>query len=326
MEPHNIPVIDLHGDLYSHFTRARMNNEVDIFKRYHLKNFEKGNVKFGIFNIWIDDETIDSKTRIVDILTYASQEVLENKEILNQVYSKDDFNKLEPAKVNFMIGLEGLDYLDNANQIYLMYALGARLISLTWNNNNIFASSCTSQVDSGLTLEGFKAVEIMNDLGIIIDISHLSDKSSFDLIQSSRYPVIASHSNVRSICDKPRNLSDELIIAIAKSGGVIGMNAYPNFVSNDSSLADNDYLISHILHIKHLVGIDYIALGFDFMDYLADDALTSFIEGSPYMGDLKNHADIQTLINRLFEVGFTEMEVKKIAYKNAARVINAVLK
>lgn len=320
------PVIDLHGDLYAHFAKERMGGSVDVFKKYHLENFTKGQVKFAVFNIWLDDESVPPKQRAMEILKNSAIEVTLNRDVLNQVYSKSDFLSLSETKVNFMLGLEGLDFLDEACEIYLMYAHGVRLISLTWNHNNAFGSSYMAGVENGLSCEGRKAVSIMNDLGIVIDISHLNDVGAKEVLELSTAPVIASHSNVRTIASHKRNLSDELITLIANSGGVIGMNAYPTFVCNDAKQADIDELIEHIIYIKQLVGIEYVALGFDFMDYLADDALESFIEGSPYMEELKNQSHIQILLDRLSQRGFTDREVEMIAYANAARVIESVLK
>lgn len=319
-------IFDLHGDLFSHFTRAQMKGESNVFEKYHLSNFRKGCVEFAVFNVWIDDESVSSKQRLLEILSYSTKEVIQSKDFLYQVKSNSDINNFKTNKINYLIGLEGIDYLDRAYEIYALYQYGVRLISLTWNHNNAFATSCKSTVDNGLTTEGRKAVEIMNELGIVIDISHLSDESSYEILNISKDPVIASHSNVRSLCDNARNLSDDLIIAIAKTNGVIGVNAYPAFIADNNEQATLYKLVEHIKYIKNLVGVQHIAFGFDFMYYLSDDALDSFIEGSVYLEEFRNQSDIQKLVVLLEKEGFTRNEIESMSYSNALRVFKTVLK
>lgn len=314
-------IFDAHGDLFAHFTYKQQSGETNVFKNYHLDNFEKGEVNFGVFNVWIDNESSSNKQRAKEVLSFGMKEVLESNDI-KMIYNFDEFD-LESKTIQFILGLEGIDYLDNAEELYMMYQLGTRLISLTWNNNNNFATSIASEVDNGLSEEGIKAVKIMDELGIVIDISHLSDKSAREILNISKNPIIASHSNARAICNHGRNLPDDIIIAIAKSGGVVGINSFFKFVSTKSSEWNVENLITHIDYIKDLVGIDYIALGFDFLDYLdevSDDNINPiYIEG------LKNHSDAQGIVKALINRGYSEEEVEKICYKNIFRVLEQVL-
>lgn len=316
-------VIDMHGDLFSHFTVAGLKGEEQIFKKHHLENFRKGSVYLSVFNVWIDDEREGINERAMQILSYGAKEIINNQDILNPVYRYDDIQ--DNDKVNFIIGLEGIDYLKNAEEIYALYQYGVRLISLTWNHSNNFAASITDANDFGLTDEGRKAIKIMNDLGIIIDISHLSDNSALEILEISTKPVIASHSNVRNIANHKRNLSDELIKKVAASGGIIGMNAYPAFIADNQDEKNIKGLVKHIDYLKELVGIEHLAFGFDFMDYLSDDA-TAFLEEAPYAKDLQNHKDIGSLINELIEQGYSEDEVDKITNANALRIIKEIIK
>ncbi|MDF9866952.1 membrane dipeptidase [Bacilli bacterium PM5-3] len=317
-------VIDLHGDLFSHFNGKGLEGEEGIFKKYHLDNFKKGNVYFSVFNIWLDDENKPKRQLAEEIITNGAKEILNNQDIFNQVRNYDDIN--ENGKINFFVGLEGLDYLSSADELYPLYMYGARLAGLTWNHSNKFASSITDANDQGLSDEGRKAIKIMNELGMIVDISHLSDKAALEILDISNAPVIASHSNVRNLSPHHRNVTDEMIKKIAGTGGVIGMNAYPAFVSENPTEKNVEGLIKHIDYIKELVGIDYIAFGFDFMDYLSDDATGSFIEGSPFMEDLKNHSYIMNLVHALENHGYSVAEINKITHENALRVIKTVLK
>ncbi len=317
-------VFDCHSDLFTHFTVRRKLGETDVFKKYHLHNFNKGSVKFGVFNVWIDDESMCPRKRFDEIMAYGLKEVYDSN-YLKMIYKYDDFN-INSDSVQFILGLEGIDYLESPKELYTMYQLGVRLVSLTWNNNNRFATSITSKIDNGLTNEGKEAISIMNDLGIVVDVSHLSDKSAKEIIQLSKSPVIASHSNARIICNHPRNLSTELIKMIAASNGVIGINSYTEMVSTNKSEQNLDTLINHIDYIRDLVGIDYIALGFDFMDYLIEDSPSQFLNDITFMKDLKNQSDVQMLVEKLKNGGYNKEEIEKICYKNILRVLKHVLK
>ncbi|MFV0425007.1 MAG: dipeptidase [Bacilli bacterium] len=314
-------VFDAHGDLFSHFFMALKNGETNIFENYHLSKFKQGDVKFGVFNFWLEDSADKNTEFIMDMFSYGIKEVLTSN-YLKIIRSYNDFD-LNSDKVQFIIGLEGIDYLNKANDIYMMYQYGARLISLTWNGGNKFASSNTCLVDNGLSEEGIKAVKIMNALGIIIDISHLSDKSSLQILDLSSKPVIASHSNVRKLVDNKRNLTDELILKIAKTNGVIGMNSFVEFVADKKEEYNVEGMMKHMNYIKNLVGVDHICFGFDFMDYLVE--FSPFTEGIEFMNDLQNHKDIGNLIEYMKNHNYTNEEIEKIAYKNFFRVMKEIL-
>ncbi len=313
-------VYDLHGDLFYHFTDLQKQGESEVFKKYHLDNFAKGNVELSVFNIWIDDE-VNTKEKFIDSLVYGSKELL-NSEYLNKVLKLGD---IDSDKINYIIGLEGVDYLSSADELYFLYEYGVRLIGLTWNYNNAFAHAQSKNPKLGLTSEGIRLIKLMNELGMIIDVSHLSDKSLSDILEISSSPVIASHSNCRTLCGSKRNLTDEQIIAIAKTSGVIGMNSYPSFVDEDKDKQTLDRLVDHIDHIVSLVGVEYVALGFDFLDYLTDTSATDVLTGIPYLNGLKNHSEIGNLIDKLYERNYSKEQIEKITHKNALRVFKEVL-
>ncbi len=314
-------VYDLHGDLFYHFTDLQKKGEKDIFEKYHLSKFTEGNVELSLFNIWIDDSN-NTKEKFIDNLIYGSKEIYNNKN-LNKVVRYSD---IDSKKVNYIIGLEGVDYLSSADDLYFLYEFGVRLIGLTWNYNNKFAHAQSKNPEKGLTEEGKRVIEVMNELGMIIDVSHLSDRSLADILEISTAPIIASHSNCRTLCETKRNLTDEQIIAIAKTGGIIGMNSYPAFIDRNVERQTLDRLVDHVDYIVKLVGVDYVALGFDFMDYLIDTSATDVLSGIPHLNELKNHSDIGNLINKLSDRGYTKEDIELITHKNAQRVFRAILK
>ncbi|MEG0283945.1 MAG: membrane dipeptidase [Erysipelotrichales bacterium] len=314
-------VVDLHGDLFSHFKKDGLDGGTNTFKTYHLDNFKEGNVGLSLFNIWIEDFE-NAKNEFKDIIRYGSKEIVNNRDVLNQVNKYDD---IVDNKINYIIGAEGLDFMEEVEDIYSLYQYGVRLVSLTWNNTNKYCSSITNDVDCGLSDKGRQVIEIMKILNMIIDISHLSNKAALEILEDSSYPIIASHSNVRNLASHKRNLSDELIKKVAATNGVIGMNSFPLFISDNEEKKNVQGLVEHINYIKDLVGIEYVAFGFDFMDYLDDEA-TSFIEGSSYTDDLKNHSMINNLIVELEKQGYTNEEIQMIKQDNALRVIKDIIK
>ena len=177
-------------------------------------------------------------------------------------------------------------------------------------NDNGIPDFITPNTMDGLTAFGFEMIKKMNELGIIIDVSHLSDKGFWDCINTSTKPIVASHSNARGVCNHVRNLTDDMIIALNKNGGVMGMNYCAAFLADDEEEGKNTVkkTVEHIKYIKNLVGVDVIALGSDF------DGIDPNIE-------LSNASMMEKMITALKEEGFTEVEINKITHENILRVI-----
>lgn len=197
------------------------------------------------------------------------------------------------------------------------YDLGVRLISLTWNYANCFGSpnSLDKEVmNTGLTQFGKEAIEWMNDKGMIVDVSHLSDGGFFDVAKLSKKPFVASHSNCRALSNHQRNLTDEMIPLMANAGGVAGINFAPAFLAED--ITSKDSLVSDMVrHIKHFVkvgGIECVGMGSDF------DGIGGNLE-------VKDASMMQMIFEALRKEGFSEDQIEKIAYTNVLRVIKETL-
>ena len=134
-------------------------------------------------------------------------------------------------------------------------------MSLCWDSNEL-ATSAWDREDRGLTDAGFAMVDRLSSSGIIIDVSHLSDRSFYDVIERTSYPVIATHSNFRDICASPRNLTLDMARKIANRGGVIGLNVYPAFL-NDSGRADKNDIYKHVDYCLEKLGEDVMCFGCD---------------------------------------------------------------
>lgn len=193
------------------------------------------------------------------------------------------------------------------------YRLGVRSITLTWNYPNEigFPNTNYEHKDKGLTSFGEEVIHEMNKLGMLIDVSHLSDQGFYDVARLTSKPFIASHSNARAIKDNSRNLTDDMIKTLSEKGGVMGICFERDFLGESENARVED-MIRHIKHIKNVGGIDVIALGSDF-------------DGCHPNGEISNIGEIDKLAYGLKNNKFSEDEIDRMFYKNALRVIKDVL-
>lgn len=315
-------IVDMHCDTLLSLdenTHLRNNDlDIDLIKmkqsNYLLQNF-------AIFTNY--DKVKDRVPYVLKNINKFYKEIEANKDLIKQIFSYKDIeeNKLMSA----MLTLEEGDVInDDLEILELYYRLGVRMIALTWNfKNSIGSPNFTPNPDryqmlrtlntiDGLTDFGKEYIKKCNELGIIIDVSHLGDKGFEDVLELSTKPIVASHSNARAICDVARNLSDEMILKLHKNNGVMGMNFCEDFISNDSN-GSVENIIKHIDHIKELGCIDNIGLGSDF-------------DGIKKRNEMSDCSQMYMLIDALKEHGYSNEEIEKICYKNVLRVYKEVLK
>jgi len=323
-------LIDIHGDIWTDVTVKRSLGEKDIIKRYHLERFKKGHMAGGTFILWIDPPYDERpKERFLESVKYMCQEIWENQDILKVIHSSKDFySAVDDGKLAVLLGMEGLSCLgDDPEGIYALYQLGFRQMSLTWNEQNAFATGVKGDEERGLTQLGKRAISIMENLGIILDVSHANDKTFWDICKVATKPIIASHSNARALCPVKRNITDEQIKAIGESGGLVGINAFNEFIHTDRDKRNVDYLVNHIEYIVDLIGIDHVAFGFDFFEYLEEDTSQTFIE-DPYRGTpgIEDISKAPNLMRKLQERGFSKEDIEKMSYRNFLNLMDRVLK
>lgn len=322
-------VFNGHSDILSDVNRRRLNGEKKVFEKYHYENFLKSNVKAAILVIWTDPLNIHrTEDRTQEIIKSFKQDFKESSHIIRQVFSKEDL-KFDDPKINILVGMEGLDHIGTNISLIekYYYEIGLRHASLTWNEENNLASGISTK-NVGLKKAGKEAIKEIERLGIILDVSHLNSKSFWDVIDVVNKPIIASHSNCESICNVKRNLTDNQIKAIASTGGLIGVNAISYFVNKNSNKKNIDGLIEHIEHIVELVGINHVAFGFDFCDFLPPSYVGKKDPdtNSTTIKKLSSESDIYLLINRLTDLGFSKDDIEKISYKNYLNLIDKIIK
>lgn len=321
-------VLDAHSDILADTAMKRERGLTGNFVRDHLPALKKGGIGGTILVLWVEPAYFENpKKRFADIIAYTQAEIKEMGSSVCVAKSIQDIEKAEKeGKLYVLLGVEGLSGIgSNADCIYDLYQMGVRHISLTWNEKNDLATGIGSwEAARGLTKEGKKAITIMDRLGIMIDVSHLNEKSFWDVCEQSAGAIIASHSNARKMCNAKRNLTDDQILAIAGKGGVIGINSWSSFVADEN--ADIDGLVKHIDYMVSLAGIDHVGFGFDFCNYFCSDPTTTepnqeiiFTKG------MESCEQVPQLIELLYRQGYSKSDVEKIAYKNFRRVINEVL-
>lgn len=219
---------------------------------------------------------------------------------------------IRDGKIGALLSLEGVDGLNGQmSMLRILHQLGVRAAGLTWNHANWAADGAMEPRGGGLTVKGRLFVEQCNNLGIIIDVSHLSDRAFWDIAELSSQPFIASHSNAREVCEHPRNLTDEQIAATIKAQGLIGVTYVPWFVSH-AEVVTIDHLLHHIEHICELGGEHGVMLGSDF------DGIDRYIVGLSHPGEL--YALQEALLKR-----YTEQQVKQFMSENAIRFLRTNL-
>ncbi len=176
---------------------------------------------------------------------------------LADTFDAQDFSGIKP-----MLSVEGGEMIRSAEDIEYLRNRGVRCIALTWNNSNRIAGGA-DEPDRGLTGFGRTVVRKMNELGILIDVSHLNDKSFYDIEKINTGILIATHSNSRSVCNHRRNLTDDMFRIIRDTGGAAGINLYPPFVAESGVCGVSD-ILCHIDHWLELGGENAIGLGGDF--------------------------------------------------------------
>ncbi|WP_224722162.1 dipeptidase [Paenibacillus vietnamensis] len=228
------------------------------------ERLKASNAVLQTFAIYIPESMNGRLEPILESIDRFQQHVLICEDMVWVKSAKDLDVCLKQGKTGALLSLEGVDGIQGQMSLLrILYQIGVRAAGLTWNHANWAADGTMEPRGGGLTGKGRQFVEESNRLGILLDVSHLSDQAFWDVAEHSDKPIIASHSNARTICDHPRNLTDEQIKRIIAMDGRIGITYVPWFVSKEDTVTVDD-LIRHVEYICELGGEDCIMLGSDF--------------------------------------------------------------
>lgn len=257
------------------------------------------------FAIWIPDELRGQAAleHFKYCYEYFVVQIDKYSDIIVQCKAQEDFAKY-PGKCKAVLSVEGGAVLaGDIKNLDLMSECGVKMITLTWNGQNELASGAFSEKDCGLSDFGEQAVERMYELSILPDVSHLSDRAFYDVCRLSNKPFIATHSNLRSICDNPRNLTDDMFGQIVQRKGLVGINLYTAFVNGKEDYFF-DELKRHIDKALALGGCDALCIGTDF-------------DGADMPSCLNKIEKMGELYSWLLQNGMDNQLADKIFYKNA---------
>jgi membrane dipeptidase len=311
-------IIDAHCDVLGKLTG---NNKLSFYKNNHelhvqYSYLKKSDISIQTFALFIPPR-IPSHHRFHEALRMVDtfyQDVV-RKDKLIPIQSAQDLEAVlrKGSKVKGgLLALEGADALQG-NILYLriLYQLGIRLLGFTWNHRNEAADGVEEPNPGGLSAFGVQILQEANRLGMVLDVSHLSEKGFWDVLEYSSMPVIASHSNCRSVCEHPRNLTDSQLVQLFRQGGMVGLTFVPHFISSKKIVMITD-LLRHLEHALSLGGENHIGFGSDF------DGIDLT------MGDLKNASCYPLLVNTLLKF-YKEDQVKKWLKGNWESLLNRVL-
>ncbi len=323
-------VVDAHCDTLLLLGKSLMEFDSNLSKDKDEKSFyrndttavdieklQKGNVDLQFMAVFIEpvfnpDFSLKKSLSYIDLLY---RKIEENSQYISLIRNFKDLerNKKE-AKKSVILALEGGESITNDIAVLrMMYKLGVRCITLTWNYRNNIADGVSDSISGGgLTNFGREVVKEMNRLGIIVDISHISEKGFWDVINITRKPIIASHSCAYKLCNHIRNLNDKQIKAISRVNGAIGINYCTSFLENNPSKATVKSIVNHIEHIAEVGGIDCVGLGSDF-------------DGAKVPKDVFDISQIYKIKDEMTNRGFKAQEINKVMGNNFVRIIKEVL-
>ena len=346
-------VVDSHIDLPTRI----LEEGVDIGKRLpdghtDIPRMKEGGLDVPFLAIYVSKDYAEKggARRALDMMDALFRQLDRYSDRIELAHSVSDIYRiLGQGKIAACMGLEGGHALEDSFGVLRMFhRLGIRYVTLTHSNTNHWADSSTDQPKwNGLNKLGEEMVREMNRIGMIVDISHVSDSTFWDVLRVSRAPVIASHSSCRAICNMPRNMSDEMIKALAAHGGVIDIAFGSSFVSRswgervnkiltdirdkyagDFSMwgkmwdemqkknplpnATVEELVDHIEHVIQIAGVDYVGLGSDF------DGVSTLPVG------MEDVSKLPRITYELLKRGYTEKDIRKILGGNFLRVYSEV--
>lgn len=231
-----------------------------------IPRLKEGGVDVQFFAIFVGPEYYNNPLEYTrGMIEHYHNEIMDNQDSIKHVQCYDEIIKvLEQERIAAILTIEGGEALygkiENLENYYLR---GVRGLTLTWNGKNDLGDGVgMAGMASGLTPFGREVVNKMSTLGMMIDISHLSEPSFWNVIAETKVPICASHSNCRAICNHSRNLTDKQIQAVGNRGGVIGVTYVPQFI--DITYPNIERLLDHIDHLYNVGGISCIGLGSDF--------------------------------------------------------------
>ncbi|MBM6829776.1 membrane dipeptidase [Anaerotignum lactatifermentans] len=269
-----------------------------------------------VFALWLDPKYYPIALRqTMKYLTFYKSELERNKDLIRPVYTYEDLLKNQKeGRLSALLSLEGGEALEGETAVLeVFYELGVRMMTLTWNYRNQIADGVLDgETGGGLTPFGKRVIRKMEELGMAVDVSHLSDAGFYDVANMAKRPFLASHSNARAVCPHPRNLTDDQLRILKEIDGFVGLNFYPRFVAEKETVTQED-LLRQLYHLVEKAGEDHVGFGSDF----------DGIDTTP--SDLRQVEDMAGFLARL-EREFGRETAAKLRQENLTAALGRILK
>lgn len=314
-------VFDMHQDLslYTLLEKTSVDLYKELDRHCDIPKYRRAGVKAFIGSVFPGRYLVNNDLNKYLSLKNAFEESLNHILVYYKIVRKHRVFKIvrnrkdllfifEKSKrtIGIVLGLEGCYPLREIDDLEIFYNLGIRVVGLTWNYDNIYASGCMSKRDYGLTDYGVKLIEKINEMGLVVDLAHASYKSIIDTLSITSKPVIISHTGLKKFNNSPRNISDEVLDMIKRNRGVVGVFFVPEYIAGENTTIDN--VVDQIMYMYENYGLDIIGIGSDYF------GTTKLPRG------LENIGLINNLVEKLVERGLSMNDIEKIMYRNALRV------
>lgn len=282
-----------------------------------LPRLQAGGVNVQFFAIFVHPifgelRGIERTLEIIDLFYHQLEKYREQMALAS---SKKEIEQIiSQGKIAAVLSIEGGEALGGKiNMLNIYYRLGVRCLTLTWNGRNSLADGVSEQhTKGGLTRFGIEVVNRMNQLGMLVDVSHLSSYGFWDVLAVSQKPVIASHSNCAALCPHPRNLTDRQILGLANSGGVMALTLVPQFISKERATLEK--YLDHIDYVVNLIGnTKHVGIGTDF------DGVDQTVPG------LSDCSKLSLITEGLLARGYGEQDIADILGGNIMRIFGEVV-
>jgi len=255
-------------------------------------------------------------------------------DVVHVIERFDDFAEARQRnKLGVVLGYQNVPGVERDLKLMeLFHGLGVRVIQIAHNIRNLYADGCAEPDNAGLSSLGRELVAALDDLGIVIDLSHVGDRSGLDVVEASRHPVTATHANCHALCANVRNKSDALMDAMAAKGGVLGITYLPPLVLLPGQTPGPTDVLRHIEYAVGRMGPAHVGIGSDFITDQPAERYQEFMKRPevygtwPWRYPVNSLAEQQTLLGELLQRGMTEQDVQAIARDNFLRLFQAVLR
>lgn len=314
-------IIDMHCDTISELLKKKRSGTPESLRHntghVDLVRMQKSGYLLQNFALFVNMGTCENPWKeVCKLHQLYEEEVCKNSDLIAPVYCYQDIAKNEASgKMSAMLTVEeGGVCGGEIEKLHELYAMGVRMLTLTWNHANELGYP--NKQAGGLTEVGRAFVAEMERIGMIVDVSHLSDAGFYDVLSVAKKPFVASHSNAREICTSARNLTDDMIRELAGAGGCMGLNFYAHFLRTVSAGEKNPGTIKDVVrHARHIVnvgGIEVLGIGSDF-------------DGIDTHEELPGVQSMELLWDALHKSGFTQAQLDKIFCGNVLRVYRSTL-